>query len=64
MIDVRGAAVNTGPKYLSGAEPSLCVSREAVSQEIPKRHYQDPKSFVLGNVMPKGKASFHATCNG
>lgn len=58
MIDVRGAAVNTGPKYLSGAEPSLCVSREAVSRGFPSGINQDPKSFAVGNVMPKGKQAF------
>lgn len=48
MIDVHDAPVSTGPKDLSGAEPSLCVSGEPVSQGIPKWLYQDPESFAVG----------------
>lgn len=58
MIDVHDAAVNTGPKDLSGAEPSLCVSGDS------QVALSGPQELCCWNVMPKGKASFHATCDG
>lgn len=64
MIDVYGAAVNTDPKDLSGAEPSLSVSRDAVSQEILKWRYQDPRALLLECDAQRESNLSHATCNG